>query len=289
MRAKSTSPTARAPSASYATTLSATSEAHSAAWKPPHASSARRSARFVHSSPRAASRALFVVVPTAARISATRPGVYVEDNTRSSSRCRLLDHGRAVGDEHVLDGQVEQRSQRLAQVGVRRLPEPALGDRGGAGRPWRAASRPHRAGRRRRRRRAAPAASRPPPPRGRSGRHDPAGQLSAAASSASTPRFASGRSERDGAHDARLQAGCRRGRASRRSRARAPGLPSSAGGSSGSIRTRPSAVSTATEPTSSSQWSCHDGPATESGRDLLHVRQRRARRAGRARRGGTGR
>src|SRR5580765_3206279 len=65
MRAKSTSPTARAPSASYATTLSATSEAHSAAWKPPHASSARRRARFVHSSTRAASRALFVVVPTA--------------------------------------------------------------------------------------------------------------------------------------------------------------------------------------------------------------------------------
>ena len=37
------------------------------------------------------------------------------------------EHGPPVRREHVLDREVEQRAERLLQVGVRRLAEPALG------------------------------------------------------------------------------------------------------------------------------------------------------------------
>ena len=104
-----------------------------------------------------------------------------------------------MGDEHLLDRQVEQRPQRLAQVGVRPLAEPALGaeaQRVVGGARLRAGTEQDVAD-------DDGALLRQPVdrlrrPGGREGA-DPAREA-VAASAASTPRFASGRSERDGAH-----------------------------------------------------------------------------------------
>src|SRR4029079_14195538 len=64
IRANSTTPTAPAPSEANATTARATRDAHSAVWKPPHASSALRSPGFAQSSCSAANRSLTRVSAT---------------------------------------------------------------------------------------------------------------------------------------------------------------------------------------------------------------------------------
>ena len=64
IRANNTTPTAPAPSAANATTANATSDAHSAVWKPPHASSALRSPGLAQSSRSAASRSATPVTDT---------------------------------------------------------------------------------------------------------------------------------------------------------------------------------------------------------------------------------